>query len=84
MIDVICKTNLDRFNGKRWPTKMVAVPRKGEKVRAEDGAELCVVDVAHGLIPQTHHDRLMRGQPIIYVELHAPPGLEQLYMRKDD
>lgn len=80
MIRVRCKTNLDRFRLCDWPDFMVAVPRKGEYVRAADGKELCVVQVTHAI------ERAYSGpaEPIVYVELHAPPGLEALYMRRDD
>lgn len=45
MIKAVCYTNLDKFKHKNWPTKFAAVPRVGDRVRAEGGVELKVVAV---------------------------------------
>ncbi len=74
MVEIRCKTNLDAFKRVEWPTQAVAVPQNGEYVRGACGKELYVVQVTHGI------DSGIR-RPVVYVELHAPPGMESHYMR---
>lgn len=47
MIKVYCRTNMDDYKGKDWPTEMICRPLKGDRVRASCGASLRVVDVTH-------------------------------------
>jgi len=58
-----CRTNLDKARGFTWPSTFVAVPRIGEKVRADCGYDLYV----HGIT------YTMDGTaPIVIIELGLP------------
>lgn len=61
MIRGYCKTSLDNYVLERWPESFVSVPRRGERVVAESGKSLAVVEVTHS------QDKF---GPLIIVELH--------------
>ncbi len=67
MIEGHCRTNLDGYEMEQWPTQFVAVPRVGERVAAESGRNLKVVEVTHRM-----NKPLRDGtpRPCISVELH--------------
>lgn len=42
-----CYTNLDNYEREEWPSKFVAVPRKGERIVSKSGKQLYVMNVEH-------------------------------------
>jgi hypothetical protein len=47
MIRGRCRTNIDEYKCEEWPSVFVAVPRRGEWIRAKSGKVLTVVMVTH-------------------------------------
>ena len=70
MIRGYCRTNLDNYERENWPTEFVAVPRKGEGVRAESGNSLRVCGVTHLMQRKTMSVDGEYECPIIEVELN--------------
>ena len=64
MIQGHCRTNLDDYKWEEWPTMFVAVPKVGERVRGESGAELKVCHITHYCVVENG-----RTEPRIEVEL---------------
>jgi len=76
IINVRCRTNLDKYKGKDWPTIMSCRPLKGDRVVAKCGATLHVVDVTHTVGAPNLLDTELAGVPYLIVELHKwYPGL---------
>ncbi len=61
MYKVKCFSLIDKYQQTHWPMEMAARPIKGDKVRAENGAELKVVAITH---------RTGSDGPYMQVELH--------------
>jgi hypothetical protein len=67
MIRAACFTNVDKYKGRSWPTRFVAVPQIDDMVGEPNGMLLRVVRVTH------MQDQ--EGMPYIKVELHLPDGM---------
>ncbi len=70
MIRVQCRTNIDDYKGKDWPTKMICRPLKGDSVQASCGARLHVVGITHIVAPNDRWNSEDGGKPYLIVELH--------------
>ena len=64
MIQGHCRTNLDDYQRETQPRVFVAVPKVGERVRGESGAELKVCQITHYCVVENG-----RTEPRIEVEL---------------
>lgn len=70
MIEGTCRTNLVGYSNEEWPKVFVAVPRKGERVRAKSGISLKVCGVTHiGEGHSTYADGCTNANPQIEIEL---------------
>lgn len=71
MIEGHCFTNLNEYQGERWPNQFVAVPRIGDRVRASSGKSLKVVDIIHIMVDvRNENGCVVDSEPRIKVELH--------------
>jgi len=72
MIKGYCKSNVDRFRGKKWPERFVAVPRIGDQVKSPSGLIAKVYSITHfqeGLNFGYEPIALYEGEPFIIIEL---------------
>lgn len=67
MIPAACFTNLDDYKHEKWPTTFPAVPHRGQRVQAESGKTLKIVNITWVAVA-AHGDTSQRTY--MRVELH--------------
>jgi len=70
MIRVRCRTNLDDYRGKSWPTIFTCRPILGDLVRAECGAVLKIRGITHAKCKEDLLDPHITGQNYLIIELN--------------
>lgn len=65
MIDVKCRTNIDKYKTHTWPTAFVCRPELGDSVQSKQGMKLVIVQLTHNMNDNT---------PLLEVELHLHPS----------
>lgn len=78
MINVCCRTNIDDYRGKEWPTVFACRPVKGDAVQAKCGAVLHIVGITHNQRKVDSCDGISAyWEPYLIIELHRYyPGLD--------
>lgn len=71
MIKVRCRTNLDDYKLREWPTIMVCRPLKGDAVADRTGRyRLYIVGITHAVGAVNQLDSELAGEPFLMIELH--------------
>jgi hypothetical protein len=73
VIEVRCRTNIDKWKMEKWPEKMVDRPILGDFVESENGVVAKVVEITHKWDKDRYGDP-PRPRPYIAVELHSSTG----------
>lgn len=58
-----CFTNLDKYEGEKWPEEFVAVPCLGDRVEGESGRSLKVIEVTHMTVGRVNMGQSWEGDP---------------------